>query len=290
MMRPILKCIFAASLFLALPVGASSTLLGVLEEPQCKKESVRSVRVLFIKEAGKWRSLSTEGAASLPIKAKWIVAFDGRKIGTVDTVDLAAKKSFGWTYARDRLLSLPPDQAPPSIPNKKDKFSGWCDPPKERPLVVLSEDHASDPDQWKPRPADRAVVRRLFSKFRKQAGKAQVCPPNARAGIAFPYTEKDLEGSDAYADRKGRQLISLRLQGDLNRCDGPIDSSWDNHVFLLNPAITYLGAGLSLVDAGDYDGDGKSEMLFWFSGYNRDGYSLMSADLQQRSDYFWGYH
>jgi hypothetical protein len=48
--------------------------------------------------------------------------------------------------------------------------------------------------------------------------------------------------------------------------------------------------GLELVGAGDFDGDGQSELLFWQSGYNEDGYLLFSSGLKQKAKYLWGYH
>ncbi len=52
----------------------------------------------------------------------------------------------------------------------------------------------------------------------------------------------------------------------------------------------YLGSQLELVDAGDYDGDGQSEVLFWHSAYNEDGYTLFYDQFRKRLDYWWTYH
>ena len=46
---------------------------------------------------------------------------------------------------------------------------------------------------------------------------------------------------------------------------------------------------MELIDAGDYDNDGKSELLFWYSGYNRDGYILIYDDFRKSAEYIWGY-
>jgi hypothetical protein len=51
-----------------------------------------------------------------------------------------------------------------------------------------------------------------------------------------------------------------------------------------------LGSELSLVDAGDYDADGESELLFWYSGYNQDGYTLLFDGLRKQVSYRWKYH
>jgi hypothetical protein len=45
-----------------------------------------------------------------------------------------------------------------------------------------------------------------------------------------------------------------------------------------------------LVGAGDYDGDGNSEILFQGGGYNKDGYTLYFDNLRQKAEFNWSYH
>jgi len=45
-----------------------------------------------------------------------------------------------------------------------------------------------------------------------------------------------------------------------------------------------------LLDVGDYDKDGKSEVLFWSSGYNEDGYVLYYDDFRKKVPFKWHYH
>ena len=47
---------------------------------------------------------------------------------------------------------------------------------------------------------------------------------------------------------------------------------------------------LSLVDAGDYDADGKSELIFFLSGYNEDGYALFYDSNRKSVRWTWSYH
>jgi hypothetical protein len=71
----------------------------------------------------------------------------------------------------------------------------------------------------------------------------------------------------------------------------PLEPAWLAHWFLLHDAqADLIGTGMELVDAGDYDGDGRSEVLFWKSGYNRDGYLLVFDGLRQKAEYTWSYH
>jgi len=85
-------------------------------------------------------------------------------------------------------------------------------------------------------------------------------------------------------------LIALRLDNHGQVCDGPPEKDDWVHWFLLGRIPRYLGNQMALIDAGDYDGDGRSELLFWFSGYDRDGYVLMSEGFVRRASFLWNYH
>jgi len=45
-----------------------------------------------------------------------------------------------------------------------------------------------------------------------------------------------------------------------------------------------------LVDAGDYDNDGKSEIVFSISRYNRGGYELFYDDFKGHTVFEFSYH
>ena len=47
---------------------------------------------------------------------------------------------------------------------------------------------------------------------------------------------------------------------------------------------------MTYIDAGDFDANGTSEVLFWFSGYNNDGYVLFTDNLKHRVEFTWHYH
>jgi hypothetical protein len=81
--------------------------------------------------------------------------------------------------------------------------------------------------------------------------------------------------------------LSLKQHKDV--CDGSPDTAWKSHTFLLAKKTTYLGPGLTVVDAGDYDSDGKSEVLFWYTGYDEDGYVLLPGDSGQLTRFLWKY-
>lgn len=76
------------------------------------------------------------------------------------------------------------------------------------------------------------------------------------------------------------------------RCDGPADAPFVDQWYVIDPeeTITFLGQGMQLVDAGDYDNDGRSEVLFSIDGYNRGGYILFYSDFRKRSAFEFSYH
>jgi hypothetical protein len=41
---------------------------------------------------------------------------------------------------------------------------------------------------------------------------------------------------------------------------------------------------------GTYDRDGSADVLFWYSGYNDDGFTLSYGGLTKHSDFRWNYH
>jgi len=57
----------------------------------------------------------------------------------------------------------------------------------------------------------------------------------------------------------------------------------------MDPVIEFLGREMRLVDAGDFDADGQSDLLFWHSGYNENGYVLLYDDPRCEAEYTWSY-
>jgi hypothetical protein len=278
------------SLVLAAAAAANGPLVvGVLEEPQCQPEKGRSVRVLFTKQDSEWRALAERNPIIDSLAHEWTIAFDGKSLGPLKTKDPGWRSEWSSTYARDRLLAVE-GNPPPSVANRQKLFEGWCDAPTHRPLVVVSRPNFKDPDVWKPQPSTRADRDRVFAAFQAHAGKVMTCPTDPEKWVPLRYSANDLVVRRHYKDSHGRHLIGVKLNSRLNTCDGPPDVAWWETWFLVSNRVVHLGQGLSLVDAGDYDDDGHSELLFWYSGYNNDGYVLFESSLARRVDYLWNYH
>lgn len=289
------SCLFGLALvggFSFIAHARDEVLLGVLEEPQCKDGGSTYVRALYVKTKGEWQPINTATASAgrIPKKISWVVSLDGKKIGDVETDDPGFNTDYDWTYPRDRLLNVVPSRNNPSIPNRSQSFGGWCTAPKNRPLVVVVHGSVSNPDNWKPFLPYKEQVIQLFSQFKARNGEAFICPdPNADSGVRFKYGAKDVRAVKGYKSRNGHRLITLAFKPRKDKCDAP-DDGWNTQTFLIDGRTTYVGANVTLVDAGDYDADGASDLLFWHSGYNKDGYILLSPIIGGRSEYLWSYH
>jgi hypothetical protein len=287
-------CLAASLIALSVPLIANASgtaLVGVVEEPQCKDQAGVFVRPLFKKDGSSWSPLDSEHSAQGLISPRmhWVIGLDGRQLAAVDTIDPGFSTAYSWTYPRDRLLMIAPEARPPEIPNKAQQFTGWCQAPERRPLAALADGSIADPDAWKPLAIKSGDAGKLLSAFRQQAGAASLCPAESARAVPFKYGAKDVEVLKSYGDRNGRRLITLSLKQRKDVCDGPPDTAWKSHTFLLAKKTTYLGPGLTVVDAGDYDSDGKSEVLFWYTGYDEDGYVLLPGDSGQLTRFLWKY-
>lgn len=266
-------------------------MVGVLEQPQCHADQPRQVRVLFQKYPAGWVALPDRGIPK-EFPNRWTIAFDGKSLGELRTTDPGWSGSHTLEYLNARILNVA-SANPPRVADAKGRFRGWCETPADRPLVVVSEDHVADPARWKPTPVEPELKARLLTAFAKQNGKVESCVGDSWEPRGVDYSERQLEVVSSYADRNGRRLVALLLDVRLDTCDGPTEDPFRVQWYVVggNGGPTrFLGIDLALVDAGDYDGDGHSEVVFWFSGYNKDGYVLFGDDLGASVDYWWHYH
>ena len=271
--------------------ATAELVLGILEQTQCTQDPSVAVRAMFARRGQEWVALtSREGSQGVSLPAVWTVGLHGKTLGRITTSDPGFQTDDAWTFPRDRLLLVTPGQPEPEVGNKQRGFAGWCDPPTRRPLVVVSRPTVQDPDRWKPyRPVD-ALRSHLFEDFTKHAGAVSTCPADPEVPTPLAYGSRDLVFFPSYQDRSGKRLVVLGLDVHRNTCDGPPGPGFAPHSFLLGNEALYLGSNLTLVDAGDYDSDGASEVLFWYSGYNDDGYTLFYDGFRKHVDYHWNYH
>lgn len=279
---------------LAVPALAQPArpVIAVLEDPhECGEDTTRIVQPLFGLGARGWVALNTAEAAR-PFDLRdvtWTVAFDGRNLGPVRTIDPGFSTKYAWTYPRDRHLTVQPVPRAPVVSRAKGSFGAWCGSGRSRPLVLVSGANFEDPDRWKPFRPTSAARHLLLADFRNAVGLKLPCPDDPETSMPFDRTAATFAAAKGYQDRAGRILVVLDVEDTTSVCDSP-DGPKAQHWFLLADGVHPLGPNFELVDAGDYDRDGKSDLLFWYSGYNKDGFTLFYDGLTKHVDFRWSYH
>ena len=112
----------------------------------------------------------------------------------------------------------------------------------------------------------------------------------ARNAAAWAYPDASIRLRKAYASNQRWQIAQVQLEG--YRCDGPPDPAFWYQWFAVAPdqQVRFLDTSGWLIDAGDYDNDGRSELVFAVGGYNRDGYRLFYDDFKRSATFEFSYH
>lgn len=285
--------LFSASLLAQAP----TLMLGILEDTpgnQTTDTHVRSVRAIFYKSGLDWKPFPTDCisedclrklATDYPRETAWTIAFHGRAIGQVKSRIPAEIESYSRT-GQQQIVSTTPKNRIPTVGQRTEEFGGFNEQPVYRPLVAISQPNFKDPDFWKPAAPDAAKIAIVRTEFRKKYPKITDCEMEE----LHDYEDIDIKIADAYVSKTGWRLIATSIKGcdieDL-RGDG-LSLEW----FILDPAGTahYLHGNMRLVDAGDYDNSGHSQLLFFIDDNNLGGYRLYFDNFQKETVFEYHFH
>jgi hypothetical protein len=159
--------------------------------------------------------------------------------------------------------------------------------------VAISQPNVSDPERWKRAQLSQELIAAVRRQFRIRFPKATNCT-NPEENIPKPwnYRDEDIKISKAYSSKNDWSLIELNLAG--NACDGEQGSEDEYHGqwYVTEPsgAVRFLASDMWLVDAGDYDKDGKSEVLFAINKDNTGGYRLFYRSFTKSAEFAFHHH
>jgi len=279
----------------ALPVNPDDKIyLGFLDD--AREEMVnwkagvarqRVIRPAFERSSRGW---SQADLTTLPARMTWTVAFDGRSLGQLES---QADPEGGLTAFQTILTSA---AAVPNVGLPSDEFAGIMaigETKVRRPLVVVSKPYVQDPDRWKRTKLPEEAGRLVRKAFRREYPHVDRCKEEEVVERNWKFPDSALALPVAYASNKHSFLIEARLSaGDCGWVNDPDDPLSDPWFFVSRDgAVRRIGSFMTLLDAGDYDNDGQSEVIFFLSqGENTDGFVLFDATFTQPVSFVWHYH
>jgi hypothetical protein len=287
--------------------GGEDIIIGVLESlpPRSATMLQRSygataaaeVRVAFAKRDGKWEAYRSDvgdleglkaAHGGFPRKVTWTITLDGKSRGQLESA-LPDR----WLAYRDIGVQLiRSGSTAPRFGKPTAEFEPFDAPaPVYRPVVLVSRPRVSqpsqaqvrDPQEWKPAKLGHGDFTRALADFRRQVN---IEDPQLKFG------DGDVRPGKMYRSAAGEELFALAIRGRKPPADEVSGPAWGPHWFVANGAdpIRFLGSELALIDAGDYDNDGQSEVVFMKVSYNFTGYVLFFDDFRQSVEFGWSYH
>lgn len=286
--------IFACSLR---PLFGQDTLLGVLEDNPgwyAAEPNFRSVRVIFKKVGAEWEAFPSDClnqvclkqiAAKFPWEVSWTIGIDGKKLGNVIG---QTPQQYHWYAAVGQQEIISKGSIPTVGKRSPNPFIGAT---VYRPLVANSRPYFKDPERWKPNSPSANLLTDLRRNFRAKFPK--LCHSNEDEMKLEPldYKDEDVQLTKAYVSNSGWVLAEMHLQA-IDCADAEAGFEIDDPWFAVDPkgTVRYLDAGLWLVDAGDYDNDGRSELLFWIHREDEGGYELFYDNFKKHTVFHFSYH
>ena len=268
-----------------------------------------AVRMAFVHQSGIWQPMPNQArneaeldhlATRYPRSVHWVIAFDGKFRG-----EFNATRPLRWDHYSDvGVFHSDPKSHIDLVTKGWRDFRYWGGPQHFRPMVVVSTSNFRDPDDWKPWTPTSLELARFYPAFRVAAGTMSfTCnyydPDKPEHLKAETYPNKRIVLVKAYRSKQGYRLVALKI--DPNAIHGPchgnneiLSANWPHWTeqWLLDKGNgpEFLGRSLELIDAGDYDGNGYSEIVFHKYGYNHDAYVLLFDHLSKQIEFGWVYH
>ncbi|HXQ39715.1 MAG TPA: hypothetical protein VN821_00510 [Candidatus Udaeobacter sp.] len=246
------------------------------------------VRVAFRRAADGWVAFPDDignldqlqsASQQFPASLDWTIAFDGKSLGRIES----ARPKQWLAFSDIGLHFLLAGERVPHVGNPGSDFAQWgADGAVYRPLILVSAPNVQDPDGWQRAAGDDSLVRSGMDSFR-----AAVQKENTK----FKLEDGKGELLKAYRSRSGSLLFALIVTGQAPAPDEVPGPEWSPHWFVTDSSgqVRFLGSELLLIDAGDYGGDGHSELIFAKSSYDYDGYLMFYDDFRRSAAFGWNY-
>jgi hypothetical protein len=235
-----------------------------------------------------------------PHSMKWTVAFDGRNLGEVESQASSVEADqINSNDSRAKELIVTPEAKVPTVGKPSREFAGISSlfglNAVRRPLVVVSKPYYRDPDGWKRTQLREPIAGLVRETFRRQYPHVDRCKDEEIAERDWKFPDSALSVRAAYASNKNSFLVAVNLDAGDCGWGGRPDEPTDSFVFQwflveADRSVRRIGGFEVLLDAGDYDNDGRSELIFFSTrSESSDAYDLLYDNLQKRVELEVGY-
>lgn len=285
----------------AADIASEPLTLGVLEDVPgvfAGEPPSFQVRVAFQKNGADWTAFPSNcldqqclqtSPSKYPAEVTWNVTFAGRILGQVRA---RTPQAFHF-YSHAGLQAIISTGTIPTVGERTLDYAGWPEKPVYRPLVTTSSQYVKDPESWKPEeltPVDIDLLRRQFRKSFPRLCKADSHDETKLETLH--YRDTDVTVSKTYRSKRGWRLARLHVSKAIDCEDTERGWEINDRWFALSPKKSgqYIGEGIVLVDAGDYDGSGRDVLVFSIDRYNEGGYELFYGDFRKHAVFSYTYH
>ncbi len=277
--------------------GHVAPIVGALEDVEVagREEGhlARRVRTLFRYDGHKWMAYPHRPrdqrelrglAGKFPPSVSWTICHDGKALGVV-----VGRASRRWGFYGQVGLQEPiPDSVAPSVGEPSRRFAGDSELPVHHPLVATTG--RCRLDGW-------ALVPSLPKEVQDRVIAALPDPGASQRRVtsyAWPASYRGPEGSWIVEVHRSvprlteRRVVFVGPEGTTVAAGEP-----GSHVGLSDDTGPLAPGRISpqlIVDIGDWNGDGKSEVLTKFERDNLEGYILLSSSGQALATFDWNYH
>ena len=285
--------------------------MGVLEaHPPLRGDAAPKdhLSLAFRFENGRWRPVcqgnpysgecNFEGANA---PREWEVVFNGKRLGAIQTQgwqDSSAAYFYG-------ALAIQSPEAP-SIKESAAPFVAWFGAMSRRPLVAMLQPFQGPTTKpWRRvaghvQPKDIGIAWPVFKARFPSIPNCKFDDNGKPLGKSRPATPRDIEVFDRIELPDGGYLIGVHAKEQYrDECAEYGDFTSDVWMFKprRGPPRELQGFetngwpySLVLVDIGAFAGDGTTQAVFFYAGYNEDGYVLYYDNYRKKVRFTWRYH
>lgn len=255
------------------PASAWTSWIGVLEDWPTKDLQKSDqpvsyearVRPLFVKmDRGFWQAAPKPGdkdpAATLPKSFSWDVCFSGRGEGslTASMNDVPPPSPPYALRAEDRA---------PWRTRRSLDYAGWISEPVYKPIILSSSLNSSckDPEKWRMGTGDKARqhLARMIELTKDEMTKQD---PTRKLNEATAKVPK------AWGTAKHGRFAVLKAKTNTKDISATF--------YIGDKGPQFIGFDAMMIDAGDFDSDGLTEVVFKQRSEKKDIYSLYAKGVK----------